>query len=182
MGKAGFVSIAARGEQPVDIIADEMAALFDAAVIGVCCEVDGLDLGGFGVGEELDHVSMKNRSIGLEGEQIVAPARHDTIRAAIPVWVPMASMVTSAPFSSRRCRSAGMAWISLDFSSIASWPRTRRCLAAQALTMCNGARPLERAWARREILPSIATMSGSLSRRLSTQRESTPEKARDRAR
>ena len=65
MGKAGFVGIAARGEQPVDIIADEMAALFDAAVIGVGCEVDGLDLGGFGVGEEGDHI--------LDGEPVDWP-------------------------------------------------------------------------------------------------------------
>ena len=79
MGKAGLVRVTARGEEPVDIIADKMAALFDAAVIGIGRDVDRFDLCGFRVGEELDHIVMENRSIGLEGEQIVAPARHDPL-------------------------------------------------------------------------------------------------------
>ena len=35
--------------------------------------------------------------------------------------------------------------------------------------MCSGWRPLDLAWVRREVLPSIATMSGSPSRRPLTQ-------------
>ena len=48
------------------------------------------------------------------------------IVSAIAPWAPMASMVTSAPASSSRSSSSGMAAISLDFLSTASWPRTSR--------------------------------------------------------
>ena len=57
--------------------------------------------------------------------------------------------------------------ISFDFSATASWPSTSRCRLAQAETRCSGSLPFARA--RREVLPSIATMSGAFSRRLSTQ-------------
>ena len=57
--------------------------------------------------------------------------------------------------------------ISFDFSATASWPSTSRCRLAQAETRCKGSLP--RARARREVLPSIATMSGAASRRLATQ-------------
>lgn len=79
----------------------------------------------------------------------------------------MASMATSAPVSSRRSSSSGMADISLLFRSTASWPSTRRWRAAQAQTRCSGAPSLP--CAPREVLPSIATMSGSRSRKASTQ-------------
>ena len=36
--------------------------------------------------------------------------------------------------------------ISLDLSSMASWPSTRRWRVAQAETRCSGSRPLRRAW------------------------------------
>jgi hypothetical protein len=86
---------------------------------------------------------------------------------AISRWQPMASMVTSAPSSSSRSSKSGMATISFDFSATASCPSTSRWRLAQAETRCNGSLPL--ALARREVLPSIATMSGARSRRLSTQ-------------
>jgi hypothetical protein len=79
----------------------------------------------------------------------------------------MASMVTSAPSSSSRSSSSGIALISLDFSATASWPSTSRCRVAQAETRCKGSLPF--ALLRREVLPSIATMSGALSRSPSTQ-------------
>ena len=58
-----------------------------------------------------------------------------------------------------------MAVISLDLTSVASWPGTSRWPEAHAETICRGWRPLDLAWVRREVLPSIATMSGSPSRR-----------------
>ena len=45
---------------------------------------------------------------------------------------PMASMETRAPLSSMRSRSAGMAVISLDFSTTASCPSTSRLVVAKA--------------------------------------------------
>ncbi len=50
-----------------------------------------------------------------------------------------------------------MAWISLDFSSIAS-DQDQALSGGQALTMCNGAR-LGAGVASPQVLPSIATMS-----------------------
>ena len=62
-----------------------------------------------------------------------------------------------------------MAAISFDLPATASCPSTRRCRVAHAEIRCNGARPLPRAWVRREVSPSIATSSGAASRRPSTQ-------------
>ena len=77
MGETRLVSIAARGEQPIDVVADEMAALLDAAVVGVGRLMNGFDGFSFRIGEEGDDVLMKDRSIGFEREQIVAAAGHD---------------------------------------------------------------------------------------------------------
>ena len=49
-----------------------------------------------------------------------------------------------------------MAVISLDFSSVATWPRAIPSSLAQALTMCSGPRPLAASWERRQVLPSMA--------------------------
>ena len=62
-----------------------------------------------------------------------------------------------------------MAVISFDLPVTASCPSTSRWRVAQAETRCKGPRPLPRAWLRREVLPSMAMMSGSASRRPSTQ-------------
>ena len=50
-----------------------------------------------------------------------------------------------------------MAVISLDFSSVATWPRAIPCSLAQALTMCSGPSPWAASWDRRHVLPSMAT-------------------------
>jgi len=81
----------------------------------------------------------------------------------------MASMETKAPFRSNRSRSAGMAMISLDFSSTASCPRTRRELVAKAETRCSGGRPALRSWLRRDVLPSMATRSACCGQHSATQ-------------
>ena len=74
MGETRLVSIAARGEQPIDVVADEMAALLDAAVVGVGRLMNGFDGFSFRIGEEGDDVLMKDGSIGFEREQIAAAA------------------------------------------------------------------------------------------------------------
>lgn len=62
-----------------------------------------------------------------------------------------------------------MAVISLDFSAQACCPSTSRWRLAQAETRCSGFWPLPLLWARREVLPSIATISASASRKPDTQ-------------
>src|SRR3954454_7120387 len=88
---------------------------------------------------------------------------------AISRCVPMASIVTRAPWSASRSSRSGMAVISFDLPATASCPSTSRWRVAQAETRCRGSRPLPLAWVRREVLPSTAMMSGSAARRPSTQ-------------
>src|ERR1700719_3102229 len=73
---------------------------------------------------------------------------------------PMASIETRAPSRSMRFTSAGIAVISLDFSSVASWPSTKRSIVANADTKCRAFCPRLWSWLRREVLPSMATRSG----------------------
>src|ERR1700735_4974941 len=72
---------------------------------------------------------------------------------------PMASIDTRAPARSRRSARAGMAAISFDFSSTASWHSTSRLLVAKADTRCRAFWPVLRLWLGREVLPSIAARS-----------------------
>ena len=73
----------------------------------------------------------------------------------ISFWQPAASIVTSAPFRSSTRSSSGIAAISCDPSSTATWPTNRRFSAAQALTRWR--HPLNvSAGADRSAFPSIA--------------------------
>src|SRR5579883_306089 len=56
----------------------------------------------------------------------------------------MASMVTTAPLRSNSSSSSGMAVISLDLASVATWANVRRFATAQALTTCTAERPTVR--------------------------------------
>lgn len=109
---------------------------------------------------------MQNGSVCLEREQVVAAL--PTMTSAIVSCVPMASMVTNAPVSSSGWSSSGIATISFDLSTTASWPSTRLWRVAQAETRWSGSRPLARAWLRREVLPSMAMTSFFSSRSVST--------------
>ena len=69
-----------------------------------------------------------------------------------------------------------MAVISLDFSSVATWPRAIPSSLAQALTMWSGPRPCDASWDRRLVLPSMATSrAGPLSSVLDRVRDPVPE-------
>ena len=68
-------------------------------------------------------------------------------------------MVTMHPFSSSICSNWGMAVISLDFSSVFTWPRVMELAEAQALTRWMARLPEWRSWQRRTVLPSMATTS-----------------------
>src|SRR3954470_4707736 len=60
---------------------------------------------------------------------------------AISACVPMASIVTRAPWSASRSSRSGMAVISFDLPVTASCPSTSRWRVAQAETRCRGPRP-----------------------------------------
>ena len=62
-----------------------------------------------------------------------------------------------------------MAVVSLVLSSTASCPRTRWLLVAKAETRCNAARPLDRSWLRRTVLPSMAIVSRGSGQQARTQ-------------
>ena len=85
----------------------------------------------------------------------------------------MASIVATAPSRLRPAASfsssAGMAVVSLDLSSTASCPSTRRLLVAKAETRCRAARPLDRSWLRRTVLPSMAIASSGSGHEARTQ-------------
>jgi hypothetical protein len=66
-------------------------------------------------------------------------------------------MVTVAPSRASRRRSAGIAVISLDLASVATWPSTRPLAVAQALTRCSASLPVRRSCDRRRVLASTAT-------------------------
>ena len=68
----------------------------------------------------------------------------------------MASIVTIAPEIESIFSSSGIAVISLDFSSTATWPSSRWLAVAQAWTMCKADFPLARSKERRRVLPSMA--------------------------
>ena len=110
---------------------------------------------------------MQDRPVPLQRHEIVAAPRDDFLRDVALRSHGVDGDEGAGEFEPSSSR--GMAMISLDFWSAASWPSTRRWRAAQAETTCNGPRPLARAWLRREVLPSMAIMSGSVSRNSSTQ-------------
>ncbi len=58
--------------------------------------------------------------------------------AAIVSWHPIASLVTMVFSKDNTFKSSGIAVISLDFSSVFTWPKTRLFSLAQVLTMWIG--------------------------------------------
>ena len=62
-------------------------------------------------------------------------------------------------------KSWGIAVISLDFSSVATWPKAIPSSLAQALTMCSGPRSCDASWDRRFVLPSMAISRSGCCRR-----------------
>ena len=67
-----------------------------------------------------------------------------TTCSTISFWQPIASIVMSVPARSICSRSCGMAVISLDLASVATWPSAIPSSLAQALTMCRAPRPFAR--------------------------------------
>ena len=67
-------------------------------------------------------------------------------------------MVTMHPFSSSSCSNWGMAVISLDFSSVFTWPRVSLLAEAQALTRWTARLPDAPSpvvsWERRTVFPN----------------------------
>ena len=70
MWEAGLVGKAAIREQPVDLVTDGMVTLLDTIVVAVGRVVLSLQHVFWWVVEELCHVLVKNRPIGLQGQQV----------------------------------------------------------------------------------------------------------------
>ena len=76
---------------------------------------------------------------------------------AISFWQPMASIVIGNESLSSICfNSSGIAVISLDFASVATWPKAIPSSLAQVLTMWSAPSSFEASMDRRHVLPSIA--------------------------
>lgn len=112
-----------------------------------------------GIGKPAFDLGAQRGPVVLVGEQIVCAPGADGVgdSGLTPPGAPCApdlndgaakprgaSMVTSAPVSSSRPSSSGIAVISLDFSAQACCPRTSRWRLAQADTMCSGSLPRPR--------------------------------------
>ena len=80
MGEARFVGIAAIREQPAYVMADDMVTLLDPAVIAVGRVMLGLQHIGGRIIEELHHVLVENRPIGLQRQQVIATTPDDLFR------------------------------------------------------------------------------------------------------
>ena len=64
-------------EQPIDIVAHKVAALFKPAVIGIDSLMNGVDHLGGGRPQEGGDVGMGGRAVGLESQKIIATAVQD---------------------------------------------------------------------------------------------------------
>ena len=91
-----------------------------------------------GVPRSTSRPPSAGRLVVLHGDDEIAAAFDDL--CAISFWQPMASIVTSVSFRSICSRSRGIAVISLDLASVATWPRAIPSSLAQALTICSGPR------------------------------------------
>ena len=92
-------------------------------------------------------------------------------RSAMARWQPIASVVTTQPSSESISSSFGMAVISLDPSSTATWPKTSRAPQAQAETRCKDEASVARSYERRSVLPSTATTPCAASAKRCMKRE-----------
>jgi hypothetical protein len=92
-----------------------------------------------------------------------SPSLATTCRA-ITAWQPVASIVATASTKAKTSRSAGMASISCDLSSTATWPSIRPYSGARALTTCSDPLPASQSCDRRRVLPSTATAAPGAAR------------------
>ncbi len=79
MGKARFISEAPIREQPSDVVADQMAALFDPAMISVSGDVDLFDHLRWRIVKEGHDIVMCCGTVALESQQMVPAAPRDDI-------------------------------------------------------------------------------------------------------
>jgi hypothetical protein len=80
MGEARLIGIAAIREQPVDLVADDVATLLDAPMVAVGRIVLGLQHVGWRIVEKRHHIAVENRPVGLERQQVVATSPDDLFR------------------------------------------------------------------------------------------------------
>lgn len=123
--------------------------------------------------EEEAHLGGERRPVGLEGEEVVRALGADRLGDL--------ALATDGVDGDQRPREFRPLEQERDGGDLValrghrSWPSTRRWRFARAETRCSGWPA--RARARREVLPSMATMSGSASRKLSTHDANAPAKS-----
>ncbi|MDY3551973.1 hypothetical protein R5W24_001053 [Gemmata sp. JC717] len=91
---------------------------------------------------------MADRGHDLQGHDVLGQQPQG------PVGEPVVTIVFFNPICFTRW---GMAVISSDFSSVATWPKAMPCSLAQTLAMCNGPGPWASSYEPRHVFPSMAT-------------------------
>ena len=125
MRKAGLVGVTPIGPHPLHVVADDMTALLDTPVIGICRDVGRMHQGGQRIGKKAGDVVVGRRAVGFQRKQVIPAPPHDDIRDG-GLRAHGIDGDQGIPANSNRSSSSGMAVISLDLASVASWPRTRR--------------------------------------------------------
>ena len=111
------------GEQPVDVVADGVAAGLQAAMVGIG-GFTGVEGAGLGVVEEGFDLAEQQRPVGLQGEQVVAATLDDGL-GDLGLCADRINGDQGAGQGQalQQQRDGG---ISFDLSQTASWPSTRR--------------------------------------------------------
>jgi hypothetical protein len=123
---------------------------------------------GIGIDKRIFDLFCQGTLVALERQHIVGPGIDDLL-GNLALAACLASMVTMQPLRTSNSSRRGIAVISLDFCSVATCASTRRLSAAHALTRWSAPRPAPRSCERRELLPSMATISpGNICRMLAT--------------
>ena len=183
-GKARLAGMTAVGGEPSDVAADGMVADLDPAVIAVG-SLQPVERACLRVGEVTPDLGLQQGPVGFHRQEVVRPLGQDRLRN----FALAADGVDGhqgpgklEPLEQQRdrrdlVRLAGHRLLAQHQPLPAGPSACGRsdCGAANASgaggaeTRWRGSRPLDRAWLRREVLPSTATTSGSLSRSPSTQ-------------
>ena len=156
--------------EPIDLAQHRDGAGLDAAMafVDIGCGFhltlfSGLE-GGFDIGQQ-------GRLVAFDGEQIigfnVADGSGDRGIACDGVDGDQGAFEAAAGGEFLEQQRDGGRFVGL--SSTASCPRTRWLLVAKAETRCSAARPLERSWLPRTVLPSIAIVSREAGQQARTQ-------------
>lgn len=161
--EARLAGEAARRDQPVHVVADHMAAKLNASVAAVCGLKPVMDQGGFVV-EVAPDLVVRAGLIALGGQKVIAATVEDGLGDP-----GLSAHGVDGDEHPGECQAFEQQRDSGDLVRLGP-----ARLLAQADTMWSGPRSRRWSWLRREVLPSMATISGTAtwvdagSRRVST--------------